>query len=72
MKAHIGSRGWALLFFRPGARCGQVVNATPQPPYLQERDPAPSYRGAEWAPGLFWKCGKLSSHQDSIPESFNP
>jgi len=28
-------------FFNIGARWGWVVNATPQPPYLQEGDPVP-------------------------------
>jgi len=40
-KAHMGSRGLALLFFNLGARWGWVVNATPRPledpvPIVQE------------------------------------
>jgi len=67
MKAHIGSTGGALLFFRPGARCAQVVNSTLQLPYVQERDLGPS-------------CVRLIGHQDHsgrvwkilLPPGFDP
>jgi len=31
-----------------------VVNVTPQSPYLQERDQAPTVQETGWAPGLIW------------------
>ena len=38
-------------FFKLGARCGWVVNATPRPLYPWERDPVPIVQEVGWAPG---------------------
>ena len=54
MKAQSGSGGIALLFFNLGTRCGCVVNATPRPLYLRERDPVPIVWEAGWAPEPVW------------------
>jgi len=46
-----------------------VGNATPWPPYLRERDPAPMVQQAGWAPGPVWACAeKPHPHRDSISD----
>ena len=35
-----------------------MVNATPRPSYLQERDPVPVLVEAEWAPSAIWTGAK--------------
>ena len=35
-----------------------MVNATPRPPYLQERDLVPVLEEAEWAPSAVWTGAK--------------
>jgi hypothetical protein len=49
-KDQVESRGIALLFFNLGARWGCVINATPRPQYVRERDPVPIVQEAGWAP----------------------
>jgi hypothetical protein len=41
-------------FFNLGARWGWMVNTTPRPLYLGERDPVPTVQEVGWAPGPIW------------------
>ena len=54
MKAEMGSRGIALLFFHLDARWGWVVSATPRSLYPREKDPVPTVQEAGWAPEPVW------------------
>jgi hypothetical protein len=41
---------------------GWVVNSTPRPPYVQERNPVPIVQEAVWAPGPVWTGAKNLVH----------
>jgi hypothetical protein len=51
-------RGGIALVFNLGARWGWLVKATPQPLYLQERDPVSIVQEAGCAPGPVWTGAK--------------
>jgi len=54
MKAQTRCRGITLLSCNHGAKCGWVVNATPRPLCLRERDPIPTAQEARRAPRPVW------------------
>ena len=49
-----GIQVWLYSFFNLGSRLGWVVNATPRPLYLRERDPARIVQEAGWAVLSVW------------------
>jgi hypothetical protein len=56
------------FFFNLSAGWGWVVNATPKPLYLWERDPVPIVQGVGWSPGPVWMgTENLALHHNSIP-----
>ena len=73
MKAQRGNRGIALIFFNLIPRWAWVVNATPWPPYLRDRNQLRIVQKTVWAPGPVWTGAEKSRlYRDSIPGPSQP
>ena len=70
MNTQRGSRSTALLILNLGTRWGWVVNATPQPLYLQEKASVPSVQDAAQVPGGL--DGSGTEKNLSPPPGFEP
>jgi hypothetical protein len=70
MNTQRGSRGTALFILNLGTRWGWVVNATPQPLYLQEIATVPSVQDAAQVPGGLE--GSRTEKNLSPPPGFEP
>ena len=48
------------LIFKFGARWAWLVNTTPRPLYLRQRNPVPTVQEAEWVPERVWTSAEKS------------
>jgi hypothetical protein len=71
-KAHSGSRGIVLLFFKLGTSWGSVVYSASRPLYPLERPGTHCIEGWVDPRAGMDRCGKSRPHRDSIPGPSSP